>query len=389
MTQAGEDSKVPGFFVPCDLEDLEDLVTTARMKNMSLYNLRDEWLESGSNVTQKQFVAFRAIWPAMKDSLDISTTDAHLYGIDEVWNDAQVITNNLPEFQKFLDMTGSRTPLKSLGRSDNRHPSSLAAVRDLHELVGFDTREPRRSGRYKRSPSVTELEPSYARRTLKRVRKNARGSVMQAFNHRSSHDTAERPRAESQPEQEIAPRVPDKPLEAPDEPTVNAALVIFLRSFSNLVRESKFEFFFQRVLFTPTFGKRSFTAYTDGAFRSLEQIPEQVLAILEVKKASRESKWMSIQMQETAEMVGWLMTSTIDQKFMNNHPVIISQDYNELYITFASYHQDYLDYLKKENAKVTENTYLSLQTYGPFVTEYRDDMERFATLIVAMTLAAN
>lgn len=46
-------------------------------------------------------------------------------------NSGTMVANNLPEFQKFLDMAGSRTPVKSVQRSDNRHPTSLAAVRVL------------------------------------------------------------------------------------------------------------------------------------------------------------------------------------------------------------------------------------------------------------------
>ncbi|RWQ93454.1 hypothetical protein C8Q69DRAFT_324315 [Paecilomyces variotii] len=97
----------------------------------------------------------------------------------------------------------------------------------------------------------------------------------------------------------------------------------------------------------------------------------------------------SIQMQETAEMVGWLRQFEIDQKFMNNHPVIISQDHNKLYITFSSYHDDYLCYLKDENADITKDTYLCLQTYGPFLTFSKKHMTDFAVLVVGMTLAAN
>ncbi|KAL1847479.1 hypothetical protein Plec18170_008592 [Paecilomyces lecythidis] len=381
MSRPAKDAKIEEFFIPADPDDLAEILKNEKMEKCSLYNIRSQWLGSGSKVSERQFVAFRAVWPPMKPPKTL-VTETHLYGIDKFWDHAQSIVNSLGDFQKFLDMIESDIYLKDLAIDDQRHPSSLATLRDLHELIGFDTSQRQESARLKRATSSTQPGVPPTAHTIKRVknmvRSSSRGSLK---NLPASEDRAERPPTE----QAATPEASEKQFEAPDEATVNAAMIVFLRSFSGLVANSKFEYLFERVSFTATFGECSFTAYTDGAFRNSQQI----LVIIEVKKASRKQNLQAIQMQETAEMTGWLKQFEIERGFMKNHPVIISQDHNELYVTFCSFHQDYLRYLKNKNAEITKNTYMSLQSYGPFYTNDKQHMKDFAILITSMTLAAN
>ncbi|KAJ9205431.1 hypothetical protein DTO164E3_1409 [Paecilomyces variotii] len=360
MSKPSEDAKIEGFFIPDDLDELAELLKATGLKKLTPYSLREKWLGSGSKVSQKQFASFRAIWPQMKSSDELTKKDAHLYGIDKFWEDAQDIATNFRGLQKFLAMIESDTSLKDIDADDDRYPSAFTAVRDLHELIGFDRPHRRKSSRLKRAADATQSASSYTTRVTKKAKSKAPARARDIFSPRTSEDGGVR----LSTEQGTSSYITDQDFEAQDEATVNAAAVLLLRLCSGAVKESKFEFLFERLVFRPKFGKNGFTTCTDGAFRSSQFI----LAILEAKKKSRHYDTISIQVQETAEMVGFLMELERKKGFMNDHPVIISQDHNQLYITFASFHKDYLNYLKNEDAAITDNTYLCLQSYGPFHT---------------------
>lgn len=308
--------KIPGFFVPCDLEELQELCKKGNITRTSIYDLPAKCLGSGSKVTEKQYASFRAIWPIMKRP-DTLFKDAHLYGFKRYWQKAKVIVNDLQDFHKYLCVVEGHTLVKNIDRKDDAYPSSFAILRDLQELVGFSSLAVRSSGRHKRATPRTEEDSSYPTCTLKRPKKSTRRSIVQMFKSNSSRQIGRSSLTEAQLRPENTTHGVTV-YEAPDEATVNAALVVLLRSFSGLAGNSRFQFVFNRVQFTSSFEKCAFSAYTDGAFES----PEQTLAILEVKKTPRKGKRTQIQMQETAEMVGWLKTtSTIHGKFMNNQYV--------------------------------------------------------------------
>ncbi|KAL7790059.1 hypothetical protein V8C37DRAFT_385296 [Trichoderma ceciliae] len=99
------------------------------------------------------------------------------------------------------------------------------------------------------------------------------------------------------------------------------------------------------------------TARTDGCLKYLklnlleEQCP--TLAILEVKARRRNNLTSrAIQIQEGAEMAAWissqptsgLLPTWVDDKGTYRR-VILSQDFNEIYLTVASYPQEYVDFI--------------------------------------------
>ncbi|KAJ9247014.1 hypothetical protein DTO207G8_8399 [Paecilomyces variotii] len=309
MSRPSDDAKVEGFFVPSSPNELAEILKKGKMENVSLYHLHGQVIGSGSKVSETQFVAFRAVWPIIKTA-DQFVDDTYLYGIDKFWEHAKSIVNNLDSFKRFNDMLDHQIYLKDLAITDQRYPSIFATLKDFHEIIGYDTYQLRRSNRVKRAPPATQSGQSSRTGAFKKARNMALASTRDILHTRTSKVRAERPAIE----QQASPADSNKQLKAPDEATVNAAIIAFLRLFSGLVRTSKFEFLFERVSLTPTFGKCSFTAYTDGAFQS----SQKVLAIIEVKKTPRIKDLQSIQMQETAKMVGWLRQFEIDQKFMNN-----------------------------------------------------------------------
>lgn len=67
--------------------------------------------------------------------------------------------------------------------------------------------------------------------------------------------------------------------------------------------------------------------------------------------------------------------------------VLISQDCDQIWVTFASCHSDYIEYIKREG-KITGNTVLRMQTLGPFNVRIAEHMRSLAILITAITLGA-
>jgi hypothetical protein len=72
----------------------------------------------------------------------------------------------------------------------------------------------------------------------------------------------------------------------------------------------------------------------------------------------------------------------------NIRPLVVSQDRDEIFLTFASFHADYLRYLTDRDGPTTDNSFLVMQSYGPFKTYNAGNMRLFAQIIVAITLCS-
>jgi hypothetical protein len=65
--------------------------------------------------------------------------------------------------------------------------------------------------------------------------------------------------------------------------------------------------------------------------------------------------------------------------------VFISQDKHEVYLTFATFDDEYVEYVSG-NAEVKDDTFLRMNQFGPFVTSNPDHMRCLAYYILAITL---
>ncbi|KAL1962229.1 hypothetical protein VTN77DRAFT_9885 [Rasamsonia byssochlamydoides] len=70
-----------------------------------------------------------------------------------------------------------------------------------------------------------------------------------------------------------------------------------------------------------------------------------------------------VKLQESAEMIAWIMDNehTPGWNSVGRH-LLISRDQDEIYLTFASYDQSYLKFLKR--ATKTTQRFLIMQEYG-------------------------
>lgn len=66
--------------------------------------------------------------------------------------------------------------------------------------------------------------------------------------------------------------------------------------------------------------------------------------------------------------------------------IMVSQDRDEIYISSASWHPDYISYLK--GGEVTPMSHLEMRTAGPWYTGQAAHMQNFAAVVAAILLSA-
>lgn len=99
---------VRGFSLPQTPEELRKLLKKAGLK--SIHDLDQGYLGSGSQITQKQFLALRVVCPSLAphskllESLDV-------YGLSKVWNDAVRMVTQSREYQAYLKLVPATQPL--------------------------------------------------------------------------------------------------------------------------------------------------------------------------------------------------------------------------------------------------------------------------------------
>jgi hypothetical protein len=64
---------------------------------------------------------------------------------------------------------------------------------------------------------------------------------------------------------------------------------------------------------------------------------------------------------------------------------LVSQTYTEVWLTFASFDQDYVKYLKNQKAK---QSFLQMQRYGPYKVTDADDVARLSLILVTFIMRA-
>ncbi|PYI09929.1 hypothetical protein BO78DRAFT_426928 [Aspergillus sclerotiicarbonarius CBS 121057] len=186
-----------------------------------------------------------------------------------------------------------------------------------------------------------------------------------------------------------------------DEQIVNTALVVFLNALTIHFGVSETcNWTMHRKGFVAKFAEASFEARTDGY---LDDGQENAYALIEVKPVIRRIKRNLIQMQESAQMVGWIMNDT-DKNNIDKMRVHVSQDRHEIFLTFAEYENDYLAYLKtapskpetsktaKSENKSSENQkspFMTMHQYGPWDTRNSSHMKQLGPILLAIALYAD
>ncbi|KAE8387509.1 hypothetical protein BDV23DRAFT_186296 [Aspergillus alliaceus] len=188
-------------------------------------------------------------------------------------------------------------------------------------------------------------------------------------------------------EHRAQPSAPDIAYEVDDENIVNTGLILFLEAITSLIKPRKVEWTMKRVALKAISQSACYEAQLDGAlWTSLGRI---LRALLEVKRMGRyqdASTDVNITTQEAAEIVGWLKHSAGGvEKLLNGHRLLISQDANQIFLSFARANVEYYDYL--ENGNVAGEPFLSIQKWGPWQVNHKDHMKQLATILAAIILS--
>ncbi|KAH8427659.1 uncharacterized protein LDX57_005370 [Aspergillus melleus] len=138
------------------------------------------------------------------------------------------------------------------------------------------------------------------------------------------------------------------------------------------------------------FRHASFVARVDGYLEDRTPV-EKVRAVVEVKPMFREKRILQICMQESAQMVAWILKD-LDEFGCLNLPgrrLHVSQNRNEIYITFAEYDDEYMNYLKDRSSSDPDLHFLTMHQYGPWKTSIQAHMRDLGQLLLAICLRAH
>ncbi|KAL3455039.1 hypothetical protein BJX64DRAFT_298249 [Aspergillus heterothallicus] len=170
-----------------------------------------------------------------------------------------------------------------------------------------------------------------------------------------------------------------------DAQIVNTALVIFLNALTKY-QELSVSWTMHRMPLVATFTEDGFQARTDGY---LYDRKGNLKALIEVKPVVREIKRSTIRMQESAQMVAWILGDENGEEASGKLRLIISQDRHEIFISMASYDADYIDYLKTGSDLRATPSLLAMHEFGPWNTLDERSMSELGKILLAISLRAD
>ncbi|KAL4860657.1 hypothetical protein BDV12DRAFT_181258 [Aspergillus spectabilis] len=136
--------------------------------------------------------------------------------------------------------------------------------------------------------------------------------------------------------------------------------------------------------------KKLYEARTDGHLFIPNKENTNSSVIIEVKPMER-IQCPRVRMQETAQMVAWIHAepddlrgkSTQGQKFRR---LLLSQNRHEIFLIFAEYDSEYLDYVTNSDRTTKCNSFLRMNEFGPWDILDAAHVQAIASIILAVTL---
>ncbi|KAL5690898.1 hypothetical protein EMGR_007452 [Emarellia grisea] len=277
------------------------------------------------------------------------------------WVEAENVLNSSTSLKIFLQLTQGTVSLADLNESDSAWPGAFASVRRHQEAIcHVDAALKKR-----RASAIQETRiprPRLAKTSIPGRYSETGLEATDLFGPGPSGGMQ-------------APR-PATSLElyppTLDETIVNIHLVLLLQELTNLRRSSDIDCTITRVRFNPKFGTNSFTAVVDG-------VP-----------MVRYAKPAAVQMQETAEAIGWLKQQTGGlPQLKDASRLIIYQGRHEVFLTLMTPGTRYVEYLETTIPTTPEpETFLKLKTFGPRDINQRPDLEDLCPTLISLLLAA-
>ncbi|KAG2026971.1 hypothetical protein GB937_000707 [Aspergillus fischeri] len=131
------------------------------------------------------------------------------------------------------------------------------------------------------------------------------------------------------------------------------------------------------LAFNVKFRQASMEARTDGYLYGPTGGDEE-FAIVETKTHQRKKstqKGRQIYMQESAEMVAWILKDECKVP-LDNQRLLVAEDRDEIYLVWAPYDASYVDYL--EGKPTSGNVFIAMNEIGPFKTQHGAHMRQAA-----------
>ncbi|KAK1142070.1 hypothetical protein N8T08_008152 [Aspergillus melleus] len=286
--------------------------TVEGVKDTSINDLTT--LNSGSRVTDAQFLTFRVIWPGT---------------FQTVRSNQQKVENALPKAstESESQSTTSETPAETDSRSTS--PSQLR----------------------QRTPAAERFEPE------------------------------------------------KQWIKTKDEQIVNDAIISYLHALTLNIPGSESLCSSERLRLLFDFEAAQMEARTDG-FLDIRGKGEskEAFATIEAKAAIRQrsNPHHGVYKEESAQTVLLIAQDSKNGRFTTlprlqsahkHQRLLISQDRHEIFIVIASYDDDYVRYLKKEDPQTP--SFMVMQEYGPFIIGEYTNMQYLAQFIVGFCLEVN
>ncbi|KAI1295919.1 hypothetical protein F5Y03DRAFT_399085 [Xylaria venustula] len=364
---------------------------------------------SGSEISREQFLLLRTLW-VEHDAEELYARDRSLW-IDD---------SSFKEAQQFLSSSAIALIWKQFLKSTRIHPHDLEreGYVDLHtfSLVRYHQAQSQDLRSEVNDSAKVDMSPIAKRtRFQQRLRLEAQSSPtpapklsgleQQVKNLSLSNSTPDQPpttpdRGSSLSQSRSLGDIPS-PFEDPkvfkaiqDEQIVNTALIEYLNALAIHCTQLQANWTLHRL---PLIARdhhttKTYEARVDGYLRRRRD--NMPLAIIEVKPFVRKTKQVQIRMQESAQMAAWINQhrplSTSQPGGTNNKikRLLISQDRHRIYLNFASFDTNYVDYIcDKQGIDHNAVSFLTMHEYGPFDVGDETDMSMLGELVLGYALS--
>ncbi|KAI1421868.1 hypothetical protein F5Y12DRAFT_664252 [Xylaria sp. FL1777] len=175
-----------------------------------------------------------------------------------------------------------------------------------------------------------------------------------------------------------------------DEQIVNTALIEYLNALAIHYPKLEADWTLHRLPLTArnNAGQKTYEARTDGYLkRRSDGAP---LVILEVKPHRRTPKKNETRMQEAAQMAAWISQypprnlESMRANKLKDERLLISQDKDEIFLTFAEFDASYVDYICHQ--RPDSSSHLTMNEYGPFQVSSESAMKQLGQLVLGLVL---
>ncbi|PYH99198.1 hypothetical protein BO71DRAFT_446675 [Aspergillus ellipticus CBS 707.79] len=343
--------------------------------NVSGLTIHDATLTSASTISEKQYLLLQVLWIS-GTGRDLSPKQFELENwtqeVDKLLATSQSWNNYRKSFLSGPILEGTFALAKM-------YQSQAAASRDenFKSNVAFSPIANRTRSK------MGSLEEKLREAQLETPTKSM-GNISDLFYVGNTPDTEESPFQSPGPAEISHLMYP----QTKDEQIVNTALVDFLNALSiHFPRASRWTL--HRKSFKAEFQHASFEARTDGYLEDGE-FSGRVRALIEVKPMLRGRKQNPIRMQEAAQMAAWIKSDPDPTGVLNlpGRRLHVSQDRHQMFITFAEYDGNYIQYLNNTLPPNSPRPFLRMHEFGPWNTMNRNDMESIGSILLAIALRA-